>query len=183
MINNYIAYRCATYFRGSAVCVFSQLCSQCGHEAWKALVRFLMFLMLMEFVYFFYCFFSLFCYVTRHDDIVIRIKLHVFPTVYTRVTYSTVTSRVNGASANDQKKVIDNVIHEISWLIWAILFFFNFAGNENDVNHVLSMFVDSEHEVVNFHNSRYIGMSDIKSVFQWFPYHFTQSTKYQCEIW
>ena len=28
------------------------------------------------------------------------------------------------------------------------------------------MFVDSEHEVVNFHNSRYIGMSDIKSVFQ-----------------
>ena len=106
-------------------CVFfSQFCSQCGHEAWMALVRFLIFLMLMEFVYFFSCFFSLFCYVTLHDDIVIHIKLHVFPTVYTRVTYSTVTSRVNGASANDQKKVIDNVIHEISWLIWAKLLFF-----------------------------------------------------------
>ena len=43
--------------------------------------------------------------------------------------------------------------------------FEKFAGTENDLNHVLSTFDDSEHEVVNFHNSRYIEMSDIESVF------------------
>ena len=43
--------------------------------------------------------------------------------------------------------------------------FEKFAGTENDLNRLLSTFVDSEHEVVNFHNSRYIEMSDIESIF------------------
>ena len=47
-----------------------------------------------------------------------------------------------------------------------ITFFENLTGTENDLNHVLSSFVDSEHEIVNFHDSRYIDMSDIKSVFK-----------------
>ena len=38
------------------------------------------------------------------------------------------------------------------------------AGTENDLNHILSTFVDSEHEIKNFCNSRYIKLSDIKSV-------------------
>ena len=38
------------------------------------------------------------------------------------------------------------------------------AGTENDLNHILSTFVDSEHEIENFCDSRYIELSDIKSV-------------------
>ena len=38
------------------------------------------------------------------------------------------------------------------------------ASTENDLNHILSTFVDSEHEIKNFCNSRYIELSDIKSV-------------------
>ena len=45
-------------------------------------------------------------------------------------------------------------------------FFENLTGTENDLNHVLSSFVDSEHEIVSFRDSRYIDMSDIKSVFK-----------------
>ena len=45
-------------------------------------------------------------------------------------------------------------------------FFENLTGTENDLNNVLSSFVDSEHEIVNFRDSRYIDMSDIKSVFK-----------------
>ena len=58
-------------------------------------------ILMLEFVSLFCCFFSLFCYATQHDDIVIRSNLHVFPIVYTGVTYSIVASRVNGACAND----------------------------------------------------------------------------------
>ena len=42
----------------------------------------------------------------------------------------------------------------------------NMAGTENDLNHVLSTFVDSEHEIPNFCHSRYIDMSEIQSIFQ-----------------
>ena len=47
-----------------------------------------------------------------------------------------------------------------------ITFFENLTGTENYLNHVLSSFVDSEHEIVSFRDSRYIDMSDIKSVFK-----------------
>ena len=42
----------------------------------------------------------------------------------------------------------------------------NMAGTENDVNRVLSTFVNSEHEIPNFYHSRYIDMSEIQSMFQ-----------------
>ena len=42
-------------------------------------------------------------------------------------------------------------------------FFDNMAGTENDLNHVLSTFVDSEHEIPNFCNSRYIDMPELQS--------------------
>ena len=41
----------------------------------------------------------------------------------------------------------------------------NMAGTENDLNHVLSPFVDSEHEIPNFCNSRYVDMSELQSLF------------------
>ena len=44
-------------------------------------------------------------------------------------------------------------------------FFYNMAGTENDLNHVLSTFVDSEHEIPNFCNSRYLDMSELQSLF------------------
>ena len=47
-----------------------------------------------------------------------------------------------------------------------ITFLENLTGTENDLNHVLSSFVDSEHEIVNFRDSRYIDMSYIQSVFK-----------------
>ena len=43
-------------------------------------------------------------------------------------------------------------------------YFQGLAGTENDLNHILSTFVDSEHEITNFCDSRYIELSDIKSV-------------------
>ena len=42
----------------------------------------------------------------------------------------------------------------------------NMAGTENNLNHVLSTFVDSEHEIPNFCHSRYKDMSEIQSIFQ-----------------
>ena len=39
------------------------------------------------------------------------------------------------------------------------------AGTENDLNHVLSTFVDSAHEISNFCNSRYVDMSELQSLF------------------
>ena len=97
------------------VFLFLNVCSQCSHETCKAWVKVFIIFMCMIFVFFLRCFCLLFCYVTRHADIVIRITL--FPIVYIRVTSPTVTSRVNEAIVNYQKKVIYNVIHEISWLI------------------------------------------------------------------
>ena len=44
-------------------------------------------------------------------------------------------------------------------------FFDNMAATENDLNHVLSTFVDSEHEIPNFCNSRYVDMSELQSLF------------------
>ena len=35
-------------------------------------------------------------------------------------------------------------------------FYTNLAGSENDLNHVLSTFVDSEHEITNFCHSQYV---------------------------
>ena len=37
-------------------------------------------------------------------------------------------------------------------------FYDNFAGTENDLNHVLSTFVDSEHEITSFCHSRYVDL-------------------------
>ena len=65
------------------------------------------------------------------------------------------------------RKFFDSIIQEIMADISGITFIENFAGIENHLNHVLSTFVDSEHEAVNSWKSpRYIDMSDIKSVFQ-----------------
>ena len=38
------------------------------------------------------------------------------------------------------------------------------AGTENDLNHILSTFVESEHKIENFCNSRYIELSDFTSI-------------------
>ena len=38
------------------------------------------------------------------------------------------------------------------------------AGTENDFNHISTTFVESEHEIENFCDSRYIELSDITSV-------------------
>ena len=42
----------------------------------------------------------------------------------------------------------------------------NFAGTKNDLNHVLSTFVDSEHEISNFCDSRYVDLSEVQSIFR-----------------
>ena len=41
----------------------------------------------------------------------------------------------------------------------------NMIGIENDLNHIMSNFVDSEDEIMNFWESRCIDMSDIESAF------------------
>ena len=38
------------------------------------------------------------------------------------------------------------------------------AGTENNLNHILSTFVESEHEIENFCDSPYIELSDITSI-------------------
>ena len=48
----------------------------------------------------------------------------------------------------------------------------NFASTENDLNHVLSTFVDSEHEISNFSHSRYVDLSEVQSIFQNNPNEF-----------
>ena len=48
----------------------------------------------------------------------------------------------------------------------------NLTGTENDLNHVLSTFVDSEHEITNFCHSQYVDMSEIHSIFQNSPKEF-----------
>ena len=45
-------------------------------------------------------------------------------------------------------------------------FYTNLADSENCLNHVLSTFVDSEHEITNFWHSHYVDMSEIQSIFQ-----------------
>ena len=40
------------------------------------------------------------------------------------------------------------------------------AGTENDLNHVLSTFVDSEHEIPNSCHLHYVDMSEIQLIFQ-----------------
>ena len=44
-------------------------------------------------------------------------------------------------------------------------FFDNMTGTENDLNHVLSTFVDFEHEIPIFCNSLYVDMSELQSLF------------------
>ena len=44
--------------------------------------------------------------------------------------------------------------------------FKNMIGTENDLNHIMSNFVDSEDEIMNFCESRYIDMCDIESAFR-----------------
>ena len=51
-------------------------------------------------------------------------------------------------------------------------FYTNLAGSENDLNHVLSTFVDSEHEITNFCYSQYVDISEIQSIFQNSPNEF-----------
>ena len=45
-------------------------------------------------------------------------------------------------------------------------FITNLAGSENDLNHVLSTFVDSEHEIKKFSHSQYVDISEIQSIFK-----------------
>ena len=92
------------YYTGiSEFFLFLNFCSQCSHETCKAWVKVFIIFMCMIFVFFLRCLCSLFCYVTRHADIIIRITL--FPIVYIRVTSPTVTSRVNEAIVHYQKKL------------------------------------------------------------------------------
>ena len=51
-------------------------------------------------------------------------------------------------------------------------FYDNLAGKENDLNHVLSTFVDSEHEITIFCHSQYVDMFEIYSMFQNSPKEF-----------
>ena len=41
-----------------------------------------------------------------------------------------------------------------------------FSGTENDLNHILSTFEDSEDEIENFSTSNYVATTDIQSIFQ-----------------
>ena len=52
-------------------------------------------------------------------------------------------------------------IEEESWQL-----FDNMTGTENDLNHVRSTFIDSEHEIPNFCYSRYVDTSEVQSLFQ-----------------
>ena len=52
-------------------------------------------------------------------------------------------------------------VEQESWQL-----FDNMTGTENDLNHVLSTFVDSEHEIPNFCHSRYVDTSEVQSLFQ-----------------
>ena len=45
-------------------------------------------------------------------------------------------------------------------------FYNKLAGTENDLDHVPSTYVDSEHEITNFCHSQYVDMSEIHSIFQ-----------------
>ena len=44
--------------------------------------------------------------------------------------------------------------------------FDNMTGTENDLNHALSTFVDSEHEIPNFCLSRHVDTFEVQSLFQ-----------------
>ena len=68
--------------------------------------------------------------------------------------------------------LIGIVILHFSWFCTMIdveqeagQFFNNMAGTENDLHHVLSTFVDSEHEIQNLCHSRYVEMSELQSLF------------------
>ena len=52
-------------------------------------------------------------------------------------------------------------VEQESWQL-----FDNMTGTENDLNHVLSTFVDSEHEIPNFCHSQYVDTSEVQSSFQ-----------------
>ena len=45
-------------------------------------------------------------------------------------------------------------------------FFNNCKGTDKDLNHILSSFEDSEHEIPTFCDSQYLSMTDIKSLFK-----------------
>ena len=51
-------------------------------------------------------------------------------------------------------------------------FYTNLAGSENDLNHVFSTFVDSEHEITNFCHWQYVDISEIQSIFKNSPNEF-----------
>ena len=51
-------------------------------------------------------------------------------------------------------------------------FYTNLAGSENDLHHVLSTFVDSEHEITNSCHSQYVEIYEIHSIFQNSPKEF-----------
>ena len=44
-------------------------------------------------------------------------------------------------------------------------FSMRFSGTENDLNHILSTFEDSENEIENFFTSNYVAMTDTQSIF------------------
>ena len=57
------------------------------------------------------------------------------------------------------------------------------AGTENDLNHILSTFVESEHEIESFCDSRYMELSDITSIMKDDGkdyYTYSQYSKYKC---
>ena len=45
-------------------------------------------------------------------------------------------------------------------------FSMRFSGTENDLNHILSTFEDSEDEIENFSTFNYVAMAGIQSIFQ-----------------
>ena len=54
--------------------------------------------------------------------------------------------------------------HAASNWYWNYQWVKQFYGTENDLNHILSTFVDSEHEIATFCDSSYIAISDIQSI-------------------
>ena len=56
--------------------------------------------------------------------------------------------------------------YDISANVEGSCYFENIGGTENDLNHIISIFGDADHEIVNFCNSRYITLSDTASTFQ-----------------
>ena len=118
--------------------------------------------MCMIFVFFLRWFCSLFCYVTRHADIIIRITL--FPIVYIRVTSPTVTSRVNEAIVHYQKKL--STMSFMRYHGWYKRYYFFWESYWCWKWSQSCIIIICWLRTWNCKFSRFIDMSDIKSVFK-----------------